>query len=681
MATFLRIELRRLLVTFGPWLLIALSQGVLGLVFILSLADLAQEPALARTRGPTGYITSQVLGLACLWLLLLAPLLTTRVLSETREAGAAALLHTGLTSSLGALAGKLGAVLIVLSMITGLALAMPASLAIATPVDGGVLLSALIHMALLLVMYASVGLAAAALVPHGAAATAVAAGTLLLLWLLYWPASDGGRETAVLRFLSPSAHMEAGFAGLVSLEAMAALVLIAVLALIVAWVALSASAGASWRDRGRPLAVAAAVGAAAIMLSSLAASSDRSWDLSHSGRHRLTEGSREILAAITKPVEITAALPADSPLKEPVRLLVERYRLAGADIRLRFETPQSAAKRLDDLNVDATWALIVAVDGRQEACTELSEACLSAALMRATERHRWWLGFITGHGERPLTGRAPDGLSALKQTLHRQGYSVGSLNLAETGFIPDNTEVLVVAGAGQPFLPAEIDLLRRYLADGGNLLWLTDPPADQPAWAEAMPLAPATGVIVSPDYRLLGTGHPAILPTGDFAAHPLAQGMTGRLVTAWANPVVERPNPPWRTRVLARSLSRTWAEQDIAGASARFDAGGGELAGPLAIAMTATRKTARGEQRLALIGDSDLFTNRFITHGENRRLAQRLFRWLASSNAPKLAGAETEPASFALGPGFVRGAALIYIVVLPALALMIGAAIRRRRRD
>ena len=681
MVVFLRIELRRLLVTFGPWLLIALSQGVLGLVFILSLADLAQEPALARSRGPTAYLTSQVLGVACLWLLLMAPLLATRVLYETREPGTAALLHTGLASPFGALAGKLGAVTVILSVITGLAVAMPASLAIAAPVDWGVLLSTLIHMALLVVMYASVGLAAAALVPHGAAATAMAAGILLLLWLLYWPASDGGQATAVLRFLSPSGHMEIGFGGLLSLEAIAALMLIAMLALIVAWVALAAGKGGSWHARRRPLAMAVLLALGAAALAGLAAGRAQSWDLSQSGRHRLTESSRQILAAIAQPIWITAALPAGSPLKEPVRLLVERYRLAGAEIHLRFKTPQAVATRLSRLGVDAPWALIVEIDGRQEVCTELGEPCLSAALMRAAERHRWWLGFITGHGERPLTERSPGGLSRLREILQRQGYSLGSLNLAETGFIPDNTEVLVVAGATDPFLPVEIELLRRYLTEGGNLLWLTDPPSGEPAWAEALPLAPDAGVIVSPDYTLLGTGHPAIAPIQDFARHPLAQGMTGRLLMAWATPVIARDHPSWHTRVLARSLSRTWAERDTGNASAQFDPSDGDRAGPLVVAMTATREMARGEQRLALIGDSDLFTNRFITDGENRRLAERLFRWLASSRVPKLAGAEPKPASFALSPGAVRAAAFIYIVVLPALALMTGAMIRRRRRD
>ena len=54
--------------------------------------------------------------------------------------------------------------------------------------------------------------------------------------------------------------------------------------------------------------------------------------------------------------------------------------------------------------------------------------------------------------------------------------------LAQTGAVPDDAAVVIVAGPKTDFFPPEIDALKKYLDKAGKLLLEIDPPdkADSP---------------------------------------------------------------------------------------------------------------------------------------------------------------------------------------------------------
>ena len=73
--------------------------------------------------------------------------------------------------------------------------------------------------------------------------------------------------------------------------------------------------------------------------------------------------------------------------------------------------------------------------------------------------------------------------------------------LAQTGAVPDDATVVVVAGPKTDFLPREIDALKKYLDEGGKLLLLIDPPdkADSPPLTNLIALAHDWGIDVGND--------------------------------------------------------------------------------------------------------------------------------------------------------------------------------------
>ena len=97
--------------------------------------------------------------------------------------------------------------------------------------------------------------------------------------------------------------------------------------------------------------------------------------------------------------------------------------------------------------------------------------------------------------------------------------------LAQTGAVPADAAVLVIAGPDIDFLPAEVELLRGYLEGGGKALFLLDPPETTEALdvPNLVELIAEWGIEIGRDFvvdysgigQLLGTG-----PTVPIAGPP-----------------------------------------------------------------------------------------------------------------------------------------------------------------
>ncbi|MDE6451931.1 MAG: Gldg family protein, partial [Odoribacter sp.] len=89
-------------------------------------------------------------------------------------------------------------------------------------------------------------------------------------------------------------------------------------------------------------------------------------------------------------------------------------------------------------------------------------------------------GFLTGHGERSLHHTGDAGFyrfstaRTMRQALINQGYDIFELNL-ETDEIPGNTDIVVVADPQKSLSESELQALKLYLRQGGDMLVLGEP--------------------------------------------------------------------------------------------------------------------------------------------------------------------------------------------------------------
>lgn len=211
-------ELKTLFLSPLAWSILGVVQLLLAYLF-LSQIDLflTYAPQLAgrpNAPGVTDIVITPLLGNTGVILLLIAPLITMRALSEESRSRTLNLLMSSPVSMteivLGKYLGLLGFFLILLGMI-GL---MPLSLMTGTELDAGKLASGLLGLALLLAAFTAAGLFMSSLTDQPTVAAVSSFGLLLLLWIIDWAGNSGAEVSELFRYLSLVRHYESLLKGL-----------------------------------------------------------------------------------------------------------------------------------------------------------------------------------------------------------------------------------------------------------------------------------------------------------------------------------------------------------------------------------------------------------------------------------------------------------------------------------
>ncbi|MCH7494432.1 Gldg family protein, partial [bacterium] len=81
---------------------------------------------------------------------------------------------------------------------------------------------------------------------------------------------------------------------------------------------------------------------------------------------------------------------------------------------------------------------------------------LTNAIVKLTRTGEKVVYFLEGHNERAIEGEAAnqkDGFSMAAEALRNENYRIERLLLAAKGDVPENADVVIVAGATRPLLP------------------------------------------------------------------------------------------------------------------------------------------------------------------------------------------------------------------------------------
>lgn len=366
-------------------------------------------------------------------------------------------------------------------------------------------------------------------------------------------------------------------------------------------------------------------------------------DWTATGRYSLTPASTAVLAAMPGPIKITSYASADRPLRQKISDLVLLYQGYKDDIEFTFVNPAKQPQRIRELDITMNGEMIIDYQGRQERLAQLTEVGLSNALQRLLRDDKTVV-FISGHGEREVTGNASHDLSVWASQLEQKGFVVQAVNLIEAGGLPAATAVVVLTTAKTDYLPAEVGLLQQYLERGGNLLWLLDPLSprhglDKLAAQLAIEFPP--GYIIDPNLaqigsQLFGKDTPLVALVANYPAHAIVEHLTSNSFFPLAGVVTVTPESEWIDEPLLITMSSTWLETRQQDGAITFDIAE-DVPGPLQLGLALTRMQAGSarssgsadEQRVVLIADSDFISNGFLGKGGNQQLAMNIINWLS----------------------------------------------------
>lgn len=423
---------------------------------------------------------------------------------------------------------------------------------------------------------------------------------------------------------------------------------------------------------------------------------DYNADWTAGNRNSLTTSSKRLLDAMPDPITFTAfAYPG--PGREDIRVQIDRYKRYRPGIELKFVDPAKNPEKLRKLNIRHDGEVRVAYQGRKQTIDgHLSEQSITSTLQRLSVSGQQWVVFLTGHGERDAQDEDEAGYSILRKELDRQGLKVRGLNLAESPRVPDNTSVLVVASPQNSLLPGEVQLIRDYVKRGGNILWLDDPGPRQglTPLADDLGIQWLKGTVIYPDYRELGTGHPAIALIVSYPKHAITEHMKSLTMFPFTGGLAAKKNSGWQATAILKTPPRSWLETgSLENNEVTFNKKDGDQVGPIDIGFALQRAapqnksenkkdTSSGKtqteakpapQRAVVVADSDFLANSQINQLGNRKLGLSLFQWLSNRDSQISINVPAAPdSSLQLAPWEGRFIWYGYVLFLPLLLLGLG---------
>ncbi|MDX1454695.1 MAG: GldG family protein [Gammaproteobacteria bacterium] len=420
----------------------------------------------------------------------------------------------------------------------------------------------------------------------------------------------------------------------------------------------------------------------------LTGSSRSAIDVTATKRHSLSEASIELLSTLDGPLTITAFMREQATLRRHLEELVDRYRDVHADITLTFVNPDTAPELARKEGIRNVPELVLRHGDDRAQVRSLAEADISNAIATMSRRGDRWVAFMQGHGERNWQGNGGFDMGTFVAALGKQGFRLQGINLAEQS-LPRNVELLVVASPVDDWLPIEIERTRRFLDDGGQLLWLTDP-GDGPelGYLQAMlgvRLQP--GTIVDAEARVFGITDPTIAVITQYPQLGPTRAFDKNTAFLRATGITSREGSNWKLTPILQTSPQSWLERSPIGDSVSLD--DTDLPGPITFGVMLERpvladggREARGSQRAVVIGDGDFLSNRMIGNGGNLALGLNLFNWLTAEDQLLNIDITARPdRNLDLGQASLLAIAVLFLFVIP-LALF-GAGVFRfvqRRR-
>jgi ABC-type uncharacterized transport system involved in gliding motility auxiliary subunit len=271
-----------------------------------------------------------------------------------------------------------------------------------------------------------------------------------------------------------------------------------------------------------------------------------------------------------------------------------------------------------------------------------------------------------------------------------EGLKAEPIALAMMTDMPKDASLLVVAGPQKKLTGAEVEVIRRYLKDGGRVLLALEPLVDtglEPVLQEfGVEVDP--GMIVDPSSTRPGEGEDLIfMPlANEYPPHEITFGLKSLTVFPTAASLTVRAMPLIKANPLLLTTAAAWVEPHPETRPVQLTPG--VKRGPLVMGVVASRDSSKqdagtkrsDEARLVVVGDHDFLTNGVLPTLGDEDLALNTLNWLASQSDRIVIRPRSRDASRVyLTPAQLSGVRF-FATELPLLLLAIGLGVTFNRR-
>lgn len=363
-------------------------------------------------------------------------------------------------------------------------------------------------------------------------------------------------------------------------------------------------------------------------------------DLTTEKLNTLSDQSKKIVQSLDSDLEVRAFFTSrsedDEREKARFKAVIQLFEDESHKVKVSFVDPNRRPDLKKEFNVEASGSVVFSYKGKNTTVTDFTEEIITNALIKVTRDRNKVIAFMQGHGEVDLASDKADGGLSFKKMLEDTSYEVRSFSFVQTGALPTDADLIVVAGPKQPLLKPEVDALLEYAKKGGNLLLAADPGRPH----NFKDFAKNFGVEFHDDYvldqvgQLIGASAALAIGLEYSQTSEMTKGFQGNMMTGFqlAGRFTKLPTVPPTLRIdeVVKTGPASFAKKSIEG-KVQFDPKN-DPKGPHAILVSVEGKlqeSSAKEFRSVLAADSDIFTNQLLNFQLNRSLIGNAVAFLA----------------------------------------------------
>ncbi len=402
-----------------------------------------------------------------------------------------------------------------------------------------------------------------------------------------------------------------------------------------------------------------------VLINLLAYRGDWRLDMTKAKQHTLTDDTQKFIKNLYQEIQLTAFYTGLPP-KYLEDLFGEYERVSNGRITTEIIDPivQIGYASQFGHTINSNEHKVFVQSGNETRELDftggvLTEEQLTNAIVRVIREVRR-VYFLTGHNEYNIGEEDDQGLKTFETLLATNHVISKRLMLDLRGEIPDDCDVLVIAGPKSHLTPKEEEIISQYLERGGDALFLIEHTVvttpDKPLTEEQKALNPSLngiltdwGIRVADDVVVDLASH----ASGDVGSPATRNYMARRSIvndldyTFFVRPRSiamhnkRRPTVKLAPIILTASEKNSWGETNRM-LDVKFNAGI-DRAGPVPIAF-ALREGANEEEgddsdtRIIVITDADFLTNAYIDRYSNAKLGINAINWLSEVDYQVLFG-------------------------------------------
>ncbi len=382
------------------------------------------------------------------------------------------------------------------------------------------------------------------------------------------------------------------------------------------------------------------------MINFLVIKNDYYFDLTRNNLHTLSDQSKKVIKLLGED-ELKMVLFASRQKWKKYLNLLRLYDNESRKIELKAYDidKELALVKLNQVKEEGT--LIIEYKGQSFKTIAKDELSVTNLLLKILSPNKKVIYYTVGHNEMSFGDKSAVGANYLKDKIENNHFKLKPLELM-TG-IPDDASVIMVLNPQIEFLEKEIVYLKKYIENGGSLLFSFSPYFNGVLIENLVGFLKELGLefhnILTLDRLAKQQGAQASIPViNQYKNHQITEGFNERTIfpISAAFSILSRNKVHWSSLVESTPFPGSWGEvsfEEVKQGKAKFDKVR-DLKGPLSLFVVGEAE----KSRFAAFASSSFIANQFKGQSNNFNLFLNTLSWmvkedkLLSLSRPQLEG-------------------------------------------